>query len=71
MSLFKHYIVFGLLAWLAVSSRLDGFERMAEIGNAAEWVIGGLLLTAAGITVYVLRVKRKAKRKNGDNSPLL
>lgn len=71
MSLLKHYVVFGLLAWLAVSNGLNGFEDIAAVGKAAMRVIVGLLLTAAGMTVYALRVKRKNGKKNGDDAPLL
>lgn len=69
MSVLKHYGIFFLLLWAVKSEWLDGLSRGGEL-DIIFWVLGVLLIIAVGMTVYVVRIRKKG-RKKGDSSPLL
>lgn len=71
MSVLKHYIVFGLLFWLAFSGRLGFLADGDKFLKTVIWLIVFLFLIAVGMTVYVIWQRKRKGRRNGGHSPLL
>lgn len=71
MSVLKHYIIFGLLFWLAVSERLNVFTGVEGILKVVCGIIIFLFFVAVLMTLYVVRQRKKKEKRNGEHSPLL